>query len=162
MTTTENRARRTRALAIPGTEVGRRRQELYKGAYARINDAMAAGYYLEAIALTESLLSDRLESRASYLRGRDFGFRTLGDLIKEHRRIENDATLKTMVVGEVGQWAKARNTALHEIAKLAAGDARTWSERIAELAPTAKQGLALLRRLNEHVRKLKKVPRGTT
>lgn len=61
---------------------------LYKNAFSRINLAMEQGFHLEAISLIESLVSDRLESRLSFLKQKDFSFEPLGSLIKEIGRIK--------------------------------------------------------------------------
>lgn len=120
MTTT-----RTRAIAMPGTRVGDARYHLYREAFAHANRAIEERFYLEAITVTESLLADRLESRASYLLKRDFGFKTLENLIRKLSEIETDQTLKDIINKDVVSWKASRNRALHEMAKLAHGDTQT-------------------------------------
>jgi hypothetical protein len=151
------RTPRKRALATTGTTVGRQRNDLYRSAWKRINEAIENGYHLEAITLIESLVSDRLESRASHLRPHDdVTFKPLGDSINKLRDIEKDVEFRDLVNIEVRAWKELRNKALHEMAKLEDGDLGTWEERIATLPPISTEGLSILRRVDNQVRKLRK------
>lgn len=151
----KNRSTRTRAVAHPGTKVGMLRHALYRAAYARINEAMDAGYNLEAITLIESLLSDRLESRATFLAQRDRSFLALGAVITELRNLEKDEELRAIVQRDAVVWKDERNRALHEMAKLASGDTRTWDERISLLKVHAKQGIKLLRSYDKRLKQIR-------
>lgn len=142
---------RKRAVATPGTTVRRTRGWLYRQAFAQIKKAQEQGFYLEAITLVESLITDRLESRLSHLKGKDFSFKTLGSLIEAISQCETDAEIKTLVRDELDPWRHERNRALHEMAKLAEGEESTWQERTERLAPTARRGSALLRKIDKHV-----------
>lgn len=148
---------RKRALATIGTSVGSTRQHLYHQAYAQINSALKQEFYLEAITLIESLISDRLESRISFLKKFDFSFKTLGTLIKESRKIEKDVTFKNLVSQDLDTWRENRNKALHEMVKLADGETTTWSTRVEVLVPIATDGLKLLRRIDKRFKELRKV-----
>ena len=44
---------------------------------------MEHGFYCEAITLSESIIADRLDSRLSYLKQHNCGFRMLGELVRE-------------------------------------------------------------------------------
>lgn len=125
---------RTRAIATSGLPTGALRFRLYKQAYSRINEAMQDGYNLEAITIVESLVSDRLESRLSALLGKDFSFQTLGAVVNKVKSVETDAALGALVDVDLRAWAKQRNSALHEMAKMADGDSSTWDARMNGLA----------------------------
>lgn len=129
---------------------------MYKRAFSRINHANDAGYYLESITIIESLVSDRLESRLSFLLQRNFSFRTLGASIQTAGQVEPDPELKTIILEGVNEWRKKRNTALHEMAKMADGDDRAWEEKYAELEQIASDGLSVLSRLQDRMRKIKR------
>jgi hypothetical protein len=150
------KARKTRAVAVPGTHIGKERYQLYREAYSRINEARAQGFYLEAITIVESLVSDRLESRLSYLLNNDFSFKTLGDLIARSRAEETDGELRTLVGQDLDAWRVRRNKALHELAKIADGDTAAWETRTAEFAKTARDGLETLRKIDKRVKQLRK------
>jgi hypothetical protein len=61
---------------------------------SRFNTAVEHSFYLEATALIESLISDRLEGRIGELTLAPVEFGTLGDLLKKLNNIENDEDLK--------------------------------------------------------------------
>ena len=66
-------------------EVGKARHELYRGALGHLKSAIEQGFYIEAVALCESVLSDRLEARNSHLNGHSVDSRkqkAFGTLIK--------------------------------------------------------------------------------
>ncbi|MBK8182926.1 MAG: hypothetical protein IPK63_08495 [Candidatus Competibacteraceae bacterium] len=67
-----NPKNRNRAIATADNNIGITRYQLYKRAYAKINESIKQGFYLEAISIIESLISDRLESRLTFLKGSDF------------------------------------------------------------------------------------------
>jgi hypothetical protein len=141
----------------PGSPIGMQRYGLHKQAYARIEEAKQQGFYLEAITLIESLISDRLESRLSRLLTPEYGFQTLGSLINSVRQVETDEALKTFVTTRVDEWRTKRNSSLHELAKLSEGDERTWEERTIDLPLIAVEGLILLRLLDKHTKRLARV-----
>src|SRR3990167_3525749 len=68
---TSSSSPRKRAIATSDTTIGSTRYNLYKQAYSRINDATKQGFFLEAITIIESLISDRLESRLTFLKKHD-------------------------------------------------------------------------------------------
>lgn len=80
-----------RFVAKSGLGVGNHRYELYAHAWEHTKTAIDRGFYLEAITLLESLLSDRMESRASFLTGANKGFKNLGSLVGIFRDHESVA-----------------------------------------------------------------------
>jgi hypothetical protein len=117
---------------------------------------MDAGFFLEAITLIESLATDRLESRLSFLTGTNRGFENLGPLIKDMRKHETDPALRALVDQDLDAWRQMRNASLHEMPKLAAGDSSTWEDRVQFLVIVAIEGLDVLRQLSNQIRALKK------
>ena len=140
---------RERALALPENNIGQKRYQIYKNAFGHINKAIENSYYLEAITLIESLITDRLESRLSHLSQEDFSFKTLGQLIKKNNQIETDEELKQLVATKLDKWRENRNNALHEMAKLEKDEQTTWDERMQGLADIAKNGYEILREINK-------------
>jgi hypothetical protein len=147
---------RRRALAKEKSRVGALRFRLYKHCYQRVDQALDAGYHLEAIALLESMISDRLESRLAFLAQTDFSFKTLGALINKARAAECDPELRVLVIEKLPVWSKNRNEAIHEMAKLADGDTDGWEARQLKNSQFARDGLALLRKLDSRVKRLRK------
>lgn len=70
---------RATILDIPGID----RYEIIKSAISRFKTAIEHSFFLEATALIESLICDRLESRIGELTQKSVEFGTLGDLLKK-------------------------------------------------------------------------------
>ena len=153
---TKNMPKRKRAIVEENSAVGKHRREIYKSAFKQIKAANEAGFYLEAITLIESLITDSLESRLSYLDGKDFSFKTIGKLIEKSVKIETDSELKNLIEIDLRKWADGRNTSLHEMAKIAEGDFSTWDERYLKLKNISTKGMTLLRKIDRQCEKLKK------
>ena len=66
---------RANNLAIPGID----RYEIIKSVISRFNTAIEHSFFLEATALIESLICDRLESRIGELTHKSVELGTLGD-----------------------------------------------------------------------------------
>lgn len=152
--------RRVRAVALPDSEVARLRNRLYRAVLKRVKAASEAGFYLEAITLIESLITDRLESRYSFLLASDVSFKTLGALIDLCRSRETDAPLKGQVLLDLDRWRAQRNNAIHEMAKLESGDSTPLEERIAQLLPLTKEGLRIFRGIDRRVASLRSAGEG--
>src|SRR5260370_4734414 len=136
--------------------------ERYRASWARINGAIEAGYCFEAIAIEESIISNRLTSflygvgevsadevigHATRGKSKFLSFQTL---IKRWRnRITSDATWEHCLdlINDVDDWRKKRNDALHALAKSFPGkepDVGT-DDFIAVAQQTAKDGARLAR-----------------
>lgn len=156
-----NKQKSCRAINVPGNDVGKRRQRIYAAGARRLKEAMDAGFHIEAIALCESLLSDRLESRRAWLgrqheSKREFG--TLGrlatKLLGQHSKEAGDPIeANNLIYEDCVKWADARNKAIHEMFKLAEGGESDWDLRYAALETVADRGLKLTRRLSAAVKK---------
>ena len=140
------------------SEVAEARQALYTCAISLVNNAIEHGYPLEAIALLESMIADRLEARLAkissgftYVRN----FSTLGSLTRKlggEKLKESD--IAKLRYKAVKTWAERRNKALHQMVKLAEGDTKDWAARREEAQATAEAGLKLFRELDALVRRL--------
>lgn len=144
---------RIRAKAIPKTLVGKHRYGIYLNAYKRINEAIKAGFFLEAITLIESLLTDRFESRLSYVKRAEFSFKTLEKIVNAAKD-EPDDILQKIMQGDVKNWKNQRNRAIHEMAKIEDGDWSSWEIRYAHLEKVATKGLIVLRAVDKRCKEL--------
>ncbi len=61
--------------------VGQVRHHLYQNAFKRINDSIEAGFYIEAISIIESIITDRLEARISFITDNEQIFDTIHTLL---------------------------------------------------------------------------------
>lgn len=143
--------RKVRAPAWTGEGNGARRTSIFRHARRHIEQCISSGYNCEAIALIESVISDRLESRLSYLTKTDVGFKTLGYLLNELRQHEADPKMLE-IAGELDKWRIRRNEALHELVKVEANKPfLPWEGRMKEIAKSATDGYVLLLRLYHQV-----------
>lgn len=107
------------------------------------------GFYLEAIALQESMIADRLESLIDG--GSGVEMLTLGRLLKRAKgRISDDAWTI------MDEWRLERNDVLHQMVKYGSDFPLTWRERLALAHTTATSGVAVVRLCDAEVRKAKR------
>jgi hypothetical protein len=104
--------------------LGDRRYERYCAAFDRIEHCIGAGYCLEAIAILDSLLWDRLSSRLGYLKGEPIDVKkNIGTLCSEligdsgTGGREKDPAFRD-TIGDVKGWLFRRNEAVHATAKV--------------------------------------------
>ena len=92
------------------------KHDAYKEAFARIKAANESNFFLEAVAIQEAIISDRLKSHLGHL-----GILpkkkhpTLHDLVKAWKReIQGkNIVLEIKIADEVDQWRVLRNQAVH-------------------------------------------------
>ena len=148
-------ARRERANINENPFVGKLRYELYKKAIVQFNNAIEAGYYLEAITICESLITDRLESRCSEL-GQPHSFKNIGALIRKLIQIETDQELQQIIFRDLDNWRENRNTALHEIVKFEKGEIPNWENRVGNSKVYAEEGIKIFRKIDNRITTLRK------
>lgn len=126
-------------------EKGKKRYNLYKAVIDRYLKARECGFYLEAITLMESLITDRLESLLIYynLLSPEEAFMTLGPCINKIR--SEQGLLSDCLIEELDTWRKARNQSLHEIAKIKEGDSAVFNQRYSDLKSIAIKGYVLFK-----------------
>ena len=134
--------------------------DAYTKAFARIKAANESNFFLEAVAIQEAIISDRLKSHLGHL-----GILpkkkhpTLHDLVKVWKReIQGkNIVLEIKIADEVDQWRVLRNQAVHGlVATLSVNDFLESAEA------AAKTGEVLARAVcawhNGEIIKAKKVP----
>jgi hypothetical protein len=87
------------------------KDELHKYANNRIDSAIEQEFYLEAITLAESIISDRL-SMVLYLRGEKAKSKTLNKLVELSSPILPDSLSK-----RIDEWRQLRNFAVHNLVR---------------------------------------------
>lgn len=116
--------------------------------------AMDNGFYIEAIALMESAISDRMESTLNYLFPlKDYSYGTIGRLADA---LTHTNCYSIDFLSDIKGWAKKRNDAIHQMLKLLPEQDKSFQERYDELKQCAKEGKNLFRRLDNEHRKLKR------
>jgi hypothetical protein len=138
------------------------RYVLYKAAFDRYTMAMEASYFLEAVAIMESVISDRMESRLGELTGQDVGFQTLSALRdnllgnKGGPKLEQDPQLEALYNRIVSDWAGKRNRTLHQFVKISQDGKKELDIFLGDSKLAAEEGRALFdaldKRLKQHRR----------
>lgn len=132
-------------------EKGKKRYSLYKAVIDRYKESVDSGYYLEAISLMESLITDRLESFLIYYSAmnRNESFKTLDACIRlfdKYQGLMNEDLLSRIV-----EWKNQRNHAVHEMAKIEEGDNTSFSQRYLELRNVANKGFELFKDIKQNL-----------
>jgi hypothetical protein len=147
--------------AIPIPERHANKYFSYREAWVRIKKARGYGFYLEAITIEESIITDRLVSylvRVGEIKpGAQIERQSLGQLIQCWIKRVSDP-IPDKYFGDlrpaIDDWRRRRNRMIHAMVKSAPdadhGDVRAFLEE-AELV--AMQGEALARALTDWVRK---------
>jgi len=149
---------------------GKFRQKRYQKALEHRKKAMENGFYLEAIAISESMICDRLESYRSRKTGTQVDFSTIERNVKEINKLisqaeqnekdgeEDSKDKKYMgsIVAEIKNWADKRNTALHECVKLQDLASLSWEDFIIQSRSAAEEGEKLFRELDKQYQKWKR------
>lgn len=140
--------------------VGAARHNVYKGVIDYYHKAMEADFYIEAIALMESLIADRLESLLNEVTNSDnFSFKTVGYLANKALNNATIAQNNTLVdiLEKIKVWAKKRNKAIHEMSKLSENDIdNPFSKRYAALKEIAEEAYRYFRKLDNEISSLRK------
>ena len=139
---------RTREIANT-PEKGQKRYLLYKAVIEQYKKAKENRFYLEAITLMESIITDRLESALIYhgIIEQDHAFRMLGDCLTKAKNIISD-----QLFDELNMWRQSRNQALHEIAKIEEGDESSFEQRRPAQMLIAEEGYRLFNKLKKELR----------
>lgn len=143
---------RATILDIPGQE----KYEIIKAAISRYNTAIEHSFFLEATALMESLISDRLESRLGELTKSPVSIDTIGNLLNSLRKIETDFVLKEIMNRQINNWCGDRNTVIHQAAKIELGKKKKWQDFIKQAEKTAKDGRKIFDAYNKQLNKLRR------
>ena len=130
------------------------RPDLYRHAYEHIQSALRNGQYLEALALSESVISHELAARKAWLK---YGDATrskasgIGALVFElagirqngvHEPDDNAVALYLQIM----DWCEQKNALLYDLLNVDE-TVRNWASRLAGLEPVAVTGLALAEQL---------------
>ena len=129
----------------------------YSEAWRRMKAATEAGFYLEAIAIQESIIFDRLRSFVEHATGKVVtDYVPYGKLVRRfeaalnkdssnEKRWNNDKDL----VYRLSNWADQRNRAVHQIVRSKPGTpTQPVDEFLKEAAQAAKDGSSLARQVS--------------
>ena len=135
---------------------GKERHQLFKSVLSRINTALEHRFFLEAIALIESLIADRLESRLGELTNNPVPIDTLRNLLQKLGSApERDNKLCEIMNTQINDWCGQRNKALHQAAKIEVDKKKEWADFLNEAEKTAKNGLKIFRKYDTQLTKIR-------
>lgn len=111
---------------------------------------MEKGFYLEAIALMESIITDRFESALIFYEFIDpsEAFRTMGQCLE---KLHSEGIISDKLYSDLKDWKNGRNRALHEMAKIEEGEQATFDQRYLEQKQIAEKGYVLFNSLKEEL-----------
>jgi hypothetical protein len=153
-----------RKISLPGNSVGKQRQALYANAYTRIDEAIKQGFFLEAITIEESIITDRLEARVAWLSEQtQREFRNLGPLVQilqgkgKNKKIQESDPKMLGLLPKIDEWREQRNEALHELVKFPEDvEEKCWEDFYSKTKKVAKEGKKLSRKVSNCVKRLNK------
>lgn len=163
-------SKKVRPTISQSNDVGKKRQQLYASAISKCNDAIYHRYYIEAIALEESLIADRLESAANCISGSsNFSYTTLECLLEyllganqkqkldnyfsHHSKSQELQNQFQVCLQEIKEWKDRRNNAMHEMAKLDPDCTNVFATRYADLKSVAQEGIKVFKTISNIITK---------
>ena len=137
-----------RATRIENSALARKaREDLYHRAYSRVNKAIARGFHIEAIAILESLMCDRLENLLQAIHPDSKV--ELSSLGKLYNSVNKEIEIPELLLADLKQWNKARGEVIHQLVKVSDVDAASWRERMAFARKTSREGKLILNDLRK-------------
>jgi len=136
---------------------GKIKYDLYKGAINKANKAIKNKFYIEAISIYESLISDRLESRLQFKNiNQPQNIKTVGRAAAALRNNESktEQPILYALYNEISTWAKDRNSAIHHLVKLSEEhELEKFNKRYKKYEKIALQGKDLFKKLKNEMDK---------
>ena len=127
-------------------ENGKFKYELIRSARKRVDRAIQSGFHIEAIALLESLIADRIESAIENKTEKVQKVQNLGPLIKTailHGIISEDLAV------EIRNWSNNRAKVVHEMVKVSSENSGSMRERLTFARQLAVEGKEILKKLEK-------------
>jgi len=132
-------------------DVGALKSELIKIANKRVKSCIKTGHHVEAIALLESLIADRLEAGLSRKKGGIQPISTLGPLLKESLAA---GLISADFCEEIRNWSRERNKVLHEMVKVRDLNSGNWRQRMKHARYLAIEGIKIYEKLATVIKKI--------
>lgn len=134
------------------TDKNMTKYESYKFAFEKIDLAIESGFYLEAITIEESIISDRLISYLQ-LNGKTDDFSRIGlyQIIKKVEKVPGQYSIKLSenFLVTLDDWRDKRNTCIHQLVKSDKGEPTIEVDKFIDAAKeTADEGRILARQIS--------------
>lgn len=134
-------------------ELRKAKEELFKKAFSRIEKSILRGFHLEAIAIIESLICDRLETSITSITRESTGVKNLGPLLK---RLEEYPEFPRVLVEEIDLWRSHRNLVMHRMVKITSEEVFDWQSRMKFARTTAIEGFRLVKSVHAATNRIKR------
>lgn len=138
---------------------GMPRHDRYATAVKRRTEAMDQGFYIEAIAIEESLIADRLESLTNEITKGGWSYQPAGklawNLLTKHQSDLNEELIES--IKQIRGWCRSRNAAIHRMAKLDPGMKSSFDKDYDALKKVAEEGMKLFRGIDSAIHRYRKV-----
>jgi hypothetical protein len=141
------------------TEIGvaEIRSQLRKRTYWQSQIALEQEFYLESIAISESLICDSLESFLQKVDGSAYVMTLEKAANKALKRCYKDSDV--ILIQDIKRWSIERDVAIHEIAKVHSSNQMDWDERMLINEEIAREGLELVRQAKNFAKRKYNPPR---
>lgn len=144
-----------------GSPQNKLRGELYSNGFKRMKDAYDKGFYIECIAICDSMITDRLQSYIQFLLHNDDkqfvsssvfdSLKSLGSATKE-KGVRDDEF--KVIENKIAEWSSKRNISVHAFVIVVPSTLDKDTEtRISNLKDTANEGLVLVREVMKYTSK---------
>ena len=134
-------------------ELRRAKEELFRKAFSRIEKSISRGFHLEAIAIIESLICDRLETSITAITRESTGVKNLGPLLK---KLKECPEFPRVLVGEIDLWRSDRNLVMHRMVKITSEEVFDWQSRMKFARTTAIEGFRLVKKVHAATNRIKR------
>ena len=125
--------------------------EIFSLAYRRARRALHEGFYLEAIVLCYSLLTDRLRLILKSNFEIDTRKKTTGSIV--HFLIgQKVESFDENLWRDTLEWSRKRNHQAHAMGEISGADLTPWRSRLIEAREVAESGFALVNRVSKEAR----------
>ena len=141
-------------IAIPSDEgeVGKVREKLYRYAFGYIKKMKKTEDWFGIIAISESIICDRMESKIHSIKKDKRELKTLEANLRAIKDLDIPQGLKELL-DKIIIWKDKRNEILHEMVKVRRGDENiTWNEKINYAKETAIEGEKIAREISNIVK----------
>lgn len=127
-------------------ENGKFKFELIKSARKRVDRAIQSGFNIEATALLESLIADRIESAIENKTGEVQKVQNLGRLVTN---AISQGIISEDLAAEIRNWSKSRAKVIHEMVKVTSENPGSWRERMTFARQLAREGIEILKKVEK-------------
>ncbi len=120
--------------------------ELIRSARKRVDRAIQSGFHIEATALLESLIADRIESVIENKTGEVQKVQNLRTLVKNAISL---GIISEDLAADIRSWSDNRAKVVHEMVKVSSENSGSWRERMTFARQLAVEGKEILKKLGK-------------